>query len=882
EAAARVLRPGSILNAVRDTPGFYRALRKTLAELREGLLTGEKLKALTVKKAGGGFSKRFLSKAGELAALLEGYESLKAKGRFVDREDIYFHALELDPVRAGVVWVYGFYDATPLQKKVLLHLARGPSSRWFTPYENHPAFEYAKPFVEWAKGLSRSQEEASFAPENDGPLSRLKTRLFQDDLSPMPDKNESSFEASDLKIFLCPGEPREGKEVARRLSAQLKIESLPYDRGAVLLRDTESYRKILPPAFEDQRVPLARPLPTPLMETLEGKAVLLLVDCFLGGFAREATLDFLSLPSLVADAFGAGEEEWNPSAWDGISREAKVVEGRVEWRRRLSAWKRMKERQARREKEEAEPKLLEAAVVFQKVLEALFEVGEAFRKTKDWSGKAKGLGDWARKFLKAGLIREEVIALLDSFVLFSRFFPKALPAEEFRAVLAALLQEKKTNLNPSRTGGIALFDLMQARGVAFDWVALPGMVEKSIPRLVRQDPLLLDEEREELNRRIRAAEEAEHPRSSQENFNFSGRPPEPISRLALKKEGALEERLLFFLAARSARKGLILTAPILNPLTGAPRTPSLYLFQAAEAVTAKRVSELEALSSLVKIVPAQDWVKPDLDACDDELERILTAFQEARHGKPEAALALTRDRNFYFEGARLLKERQAFRVFTAYDGKIAGSEALALLREKDSLKLKVISASRLETFAVCPLRYFYKYVLGLSVTPEPDRVVQLEGAERGLLMHGILEETLERGLKEKWFAKPGAKRSKAFEALEEITTQRFERFSKDGVTGSPALWAWEQGQIREDLRKVLEKVLTDPDWRPLELEAGFGRDRESEGVGSVSFPLAEGELRLQGFIDRVDEARDGSALRVVDYKTGSNTGFSDQKLKAGT
>jgi ATP-dependent helicase/DNAse subunit B len=884
EAASRTLKTGSVFQAVRDTPGFYRALRKTLAEIREGLFNPESLKGLAAsgKKTGDRKLKRFSLKAVELAALLESYQGLKAKGPFVDREDLYFKALEVAPAGAGAVFIYGFYDATPLQKKVLLHLAHSPSSRWFVPYEDHPAFEYAKSFVDWAKDLGRVMEEGQLKPEADSPLSRLKTQLFRE--TPAPSGNaaaDGSFEASDFKIFLCPGESREGKEIARGILARAQDGSVALSDGAILLRDTESYRKILPQAFEDEKVPLARPLPGPLLETLEGKTLLSLLDCYLRGFPRDETLNFLSMPNLVPDAFEVREQDWNPSAWDGMSREAKVVEGRAEWRRRLSAWKKDKQREARREKEDF-LRQLESAESFQKVLESLFKAGDAFRKMKDWSGKAVVLRDTARKLMKATPRRDEILTLLDTFALFSRFFSKALPAEEFRAVLAALLQETKNPQKQADPGGVPLHDLMQARGVSFELVALPGLVEKSIPRLVRQDPLLLDAEREEINRQARTLQSVVLSKVKQEIFNFDARLPEPVHRLALKKEGALEERLLFLLAVRSARKALILTAPSLNPLTGSPRTPSLYLFEAAEAVTGKRLFRLEEADGFVRTLPVQDWVKPDPSHCADELERLLTAFQQARLGNPASALALVKERPFYFEGANLLKARQAFPVFTAYDGKITGAVARKILKENNSPRLKAVSASRLETFAACPLRYFYKYVLRVAVTPEPDRVLQLEGADRGQLMHGILEETLERGLEEKWFEKKKVPQAQAFAALGEITDKHFQRFTKEGVTGAPALWAWEQGQIREDLKEVLEKVLEDPEWKPLELEAGFGPSAQEDSLASVLFPLEGGDLKLQGFIDRVDEARDGSAYRVVDYKTGSDAGFSAQKLKAGT
>ncbi len=890
EAAGRTLKTGSVFQAVRETPGFYRALRKTLAEIREGLFNSESLKSLAAfgKKTGDRKLRRFSRKAAELAALLESYQGLKAKGQFLDREDLYFKALEVAPAGAGAVFIYGFYDATPLQKKVLLHLAHSPSSRWFVPYEDHPAFEYAKPFVEWAKDLGRVIEEGHFAPETPSPLSRLKNHLFRESslASENPDIEEP-FDVSDFKIFLCPGESREGKEIARGILSQAEAGSLALNEGAVLLRDPESYRKILPQAFEDQKIPLAKPLPGPLLETLEGKALLSLLDCYLRGFPREETLNFLSMPNLVSDAFEVREEDWNPSAWDGISREAKVVEGRVEWRRRLLAWKKNKRREMLREKEEF-PAGLEAAESFQKVLESLFKAGDAFRKMKDWSGKAGVLKEMVQKVMKADTEpaasrRKAIVALLENFALFSHFFSKALPVDEFRAVLAALLQETKNPQEPAGPNGVPLYDLMQARGVSFELVALPGLVEKSIPRLVRQDPLLLDIEREEINRQARALQNSALAKAKQGAFNFDAHLPEPSHRMALKKEGALEERLLFLLAVRSARKALILTAPSLNPLTGSPRTPSLYLFEAAEAVTGKRLFRLEEAGGFVKTLPVQDWAKPDLAHCADELERLLTAFQQARFGSPAAALALAKERPFYFEGAKLLKQRQAFPVFTAYDGKISGPAARKILREKDSPRLRAVSASRLETFAACPLRYFYKYVLRLTVIPEPDRVLQLEGADRGQLMHGILEETLERGLKEKWFEKKKVPQAEALSALDEIRDKHFERFTKEGVTGAPALWIWEQGRIKEDLKEVLEKILEDPEWKPVELEAAFGSSTAAKDAGTpVSFPLEGGEIKLQGFIDRVDEARDGSAFRVVDYKTGSDTGFSDQKLKAGT
>jgi len=349
--------------------------------------------------------------------------------------------------------------------------------------------------------------------------------------------------------------------------------------------------------------------------------------------------------------------------------------------------------------------------------------------------------------------------------------------------------------------------------------------------------------------------------------------------IPLKQAGALEERLLFTLAVRSAKKALILTAPHLNPSTGSPRTPSLYLFEAAETILGRRLSRLGDAPGLVRAVKVGDWIRKDWSDCGDALELLLTAMDQARKGDPSGALALAKEKPFYFEGCDLLKARNALRVFTAYDG-ILSKDSAAELEKGFSLKRFSLSASRLETFAACPLRYFYKYVLKLSVHPDPERVVLIQASDRGNLMHEILEKTLKRGLSEGWVAH--REQAAGFKALEEETARIFRDFENQGVPGAPALWAWEKAQMAQDLRQVLDRVLEDQDWVPLELEVGFGAEKPG-GAKEVLFPLPGGTtLRLQGRMDRVDVSRDGKRLRVVDYKSGGSNGVAKDSVKAGT
>lgn len=849
EVTASPLKKSKVFGAVSQTPGFYHALRATLSELKEGLYTPVSLKthAARLDKAQ---ETRLADKLKEFATFLGAYEDWKKKNRWLDREDTYFKVLE-SPLAAdrGCHFIYGFYDASAVQKKMLAHFSDDQSA-WFIPYEDSSAFDYAKPFVDWAKTLGHVQGQETWKAPADSPRQRLQKYLFQ-----AGDPGVLSSEelvGTDCRVLLCPGEPRESKEVARALLNEADRQDVFLSDCAVVLRETGTYRNLMPPAFEAQGVPLSKTLPAPLLGCTEAKVFLLLLDNILEDFPRDKVMDFLASPTLLPEKFGLEDNEWNPSAWDVLSREARVVEGEREWTARILSWRKQKEKGNREEDENLPPtEAVQASLAFEKVLGQLFQAKTQFDQSKKWGEKAATLKAFLEKVSRPSDNLTEVCGVVDSFVLLSGSFTLHLTAEDLRSLIASMLEQKNAASKQLIAGGVQVVDLMQARGVSFDVVALPGLVEKFVPRLVRQDPLLLDEER----------------------LLLTGREGAEI---ALKQAGALEERLLFLLATRSAKKALLLTAPHLNPVTGSPRTPSIYLFESVEAILGRRVSRLGDAVGLVTSVTVSDWVKKDLAACGDSLETLLTAVAQAHQGDHVAALAVADDKPFFFEGAEALKDRQAYSLFTAHDGLVTGAEAQQALAKNHSLDLSAISASRLETFATCPLRYFYKYVLHLNVTPDPEKVLELQASDRGNLMHDILEKTLERGVAEGWAAQHDSTAGLA--VLEEEKTKAFTRFEKEGVTGATALWAWEKEQMTRDLHRVLTDLLADEAWTPLAFEVAFGK-ADSE----VVFPLSNGlKLKLQGRMDRVDISANGHELRVVDYKTGGSSGVSKNSIKAGT
>ncbi len=878
--------------AVERTPGFYKTLQATLSELRQGAFTPEELQEASTKTARDKGRKRLSEKLTEFSGLLVEYGKWKQKHHWKDREDLYTDALTLQP-RPEFIWTYGFYDAPELQKRVLKKLCSQRESHWFIPYEeNHPAFEYAKPFVEWAKSHGGSVKVGRFESSKGTALGRLQNDLFKPESTPHPDplpqgarepsspspaslgfagtqglipvravgengRDEGAgslkFDDSDVKILLCPGESREVREVARAITEEAERRKTHFSQCGLVLRQMESYRRMLKPQFDNQGVPLAKDPTVFLMESPEAKALLLLLECFQQDFPRETLMDLLSSPNLDPKGFQLKAGEWDPHLWDLASKEAGVVDGDRAWMDRMDSLIRARSTQGPQMEEEASNDEIRSLTVFRtKVLKGLFDGRLLFDKEKNWSGKAKVLFDLAEKVFLPSPAKDQLQTLRRGVDILSQD-SFSVDKDELEAFLTGLMDEVKIPWSTSGSGGVEVEDLMQVRGVPFDVVVLPGLVEQGFPKVPRQDPLLLDEERRILN----------------EMHAGKAHIPE-------KAVGRLEEKLLFLLAARSARECLILTASHLHPGTGAPRVPSAYLHETLRAVTGQRQTEWDKELPFLRKVAVSDWIRDGERTRVDDLEELLSRFQEARQGNPLPAQAYVEDKPFFFEARELLKERQGSRRFTPYDGVFQDAAAIAALGQAHSLREKTLSASRLETYAACPLRYFYRYVLGLKILPEPERVFQMDPAEKGNLMHGVLEETLSRGAKEGWLKTRDAE--KAGHVLEEEAQKAFKQLEKEGMPGSPALWQWSQFIVRKDLERALGKVLEDKDWTPVDFEKGFGRPGQPE----VVFQTPQGTFRLEGWMDRVDRSPDGKQLRVVDYKTGSKEGFKKDSVKDGT
>jgi ATP-dependent helicase/DNAse subunit B len=189
------------------------------------------------------------------------------------------------------------------------------------------------------------------------------------------------------------------------------------------------------------------------------------------------------------------------------------------------------------------------------------------------------------------------------------------------------------------------------------------------------------------------------------------------------------------------------------------------------------------------------------------------------------------------------------------------SAALQDERVLEALRARPWSASSLEEWIRCPMRWFITRVLGPgAIDPDPEPLV------RGGLAHAALNETFE-GLR----AETGSARltpARLSFARELLRAALEHNELEHPLSVAPERRPGARRRLRADLERYLEHAsrVEDP-LEPTFLEAGFGIDADA-GRGEASslpaFEFAPGS-RLRGRIDRIDVDEARQAV-VYDYK----------------
>ena len=184
-------------------------------------------------------------------------------------------------------------------------------------------------------------------------------------------------------------------------------------------------------------------------------------------------------------------------------------------------------------------------------------------------------------------------------------------------------------------------------------------------------------------------------------------------------------------------------------------------------------------------------------------------------------------------------------TLTEWDGRVgAGSRRVSEIGVPD----RPVSPSALETWAACPYRYFLNRVLGISLPPVADEEGEISALDRGVLVHRILEEFVNREMQSE-------------EELLALADAEFAAAEDMGITGYPLLWEMEKETIRAGLRRF---SIEDTEW----LGEPTLESRAEQNFDDVRMDVPGfGTVRFRGKIDRLDVL--AGEVRVRDFKTGN-------------
>lgn len=173
---------------------------------------------------------------------------------------------------------------------------------------------------------------------------------------------------------------------------------------------------------------------------------------------------------------------------------------------------------------------------------------------------------------------------------------------------------------------------------------------------------------------------------------------------------------------------------------------------------------------------------------------------------------------------------------------------------------KAISASAINTYLDCPLKFYFSVVEGIREEEEVSETI--ESDVFGSILHKVMEE-LYKPFQGKMVTVDLLKAIRKDTALltgaiaRAFASEFFKTEVVRSLTGQNYL-------IGEMILKYVEKILErDGKLTPF---VYIESERKINGLISLS---DHSEIRLKGFIDRVDEVLD--AIRIIDYKSGSGT-----------
>ena len=858
-------------------PGFAKAVRETCSELRDAHIQPSLIEQLP-------------SPGPDVASLLSALEQQLSAAHLVDHSALLHMASGLirrdeAPLITAPLILLDVPVHSETDKELIGAIVSKSTAAFITIPDGDGKTLNA---VQTFPNVSIHQENAAIDPS---PLGRLRKYLFSSKKPP------SGGHDDQVRMFSAPGEGRECVEIARRIMQEVGT-GVRFDQIAVFLRSPSTYSGLLESAFRRAGIPAFFSLGTSRPDPA-GRAFLAILACADEKLSARRFAEYLSLsqvpaldqagsPSLIEGTWIGGQDEvlnlglkrplqpeleahpkpprdendsdespqiegmlrapWN---WEKLLVDAAVIGGRERWERRINGLEtELRLRSAALIRDEPQSP---GAAAIQRTLRELSHLKNfalpiverlsEFPKEAYW-------GEWLKilQSLAPAVLRnpERVLSVLGEMMPLEGVGPVSL--FEIRRVLLDRLATLEPSPPDYRYGHVFVATTGRVRAYSFDIVFIPGLAEQIFPRRPREDPILLDDLREQVGPNLRN-----------------------------QAERVSEERFLLRLCAGAVSKRLYLSYPRLDIAQARPRVPSFYALDVDRAITGE-VPHLETFEyrageegSARLAWPAPSDPNRAIDSVEHDLSVIgslLSEPPEKTKGRARYLLALNENL------ARSLRTRFARwnrKAWTGSDGLCGVSQGTIDLFSLHRLTERSYSASSLQKFAACPYQFYLSAIQALELRKESVSIERLDPLTRGAILHRIQAELLRHLLSEKQLPVSSANCDYVLLSLDKIALRIEQQYRDTLAPAIPSVWNDEIQSLRTDLRLwVKQMAIETSNWLPVHFELSFGipEGTQRDPASSSTVATVAKQFKLHGIIDLIEERSTDQKLRVTDYKSG--------------
>ena len=839
---------------IANKPGFVRVAARIITELKSALVDPLKFEEAVIRLGDEARLK-------ELGVIYAAYQEQLQVRNWADRVGLHWLAVEALQERATAVcgdWPLvifdGFDDFLPSQLALMRIIADRAQDIviTLTQAESVPFPRYKKTLEAISSKLDISAQPLP-APGSKccAPLRELARQIFT--LTPA---NPRPAEGA-LILREAPDRASEVRTALRWLKQRIVWDDISPGQTALLARDLQPYRAYIQQITSEFGLPIYLADGVPLANSPVIASILELLRLHLpAGTGNEADL----LRRQVIATWRSPYFDWGEGSdaitaadadlLDTLAREQRVIRGHRQWAAAFEAGMAAREDKAYDEEEDDGQRLPGTAVSqlqqkFERFL-ALTQAPTAARTMKEFVG-------WLERLIgPEHLPADNEAAAADSLHIAAqaRANPETAGADAaalraLKGILRSLVWAEESvgvsdTVNyvdfyyellgaiptthftlPHRADEkeILVANVTQARGLSFEAVAVLGLSEGSFPQTISEDPFLRNEDREKLNR---------------------------DKEITLGSSTQSAEREFFYEAITRPRQHLLLTRPILAD-NGAEWVASPYW---------------ETVESLIDSVPEKIGSEELLSAAETA---SWPEWWETAAAANEDTLAQKQDPGVWrqIQTAAHIWQARAAGNSSQWDGDL---RLLAAALAGEHGPQKVWSASRLELYQTCAFAFYTRYVLGLSPRPEP--VEGLDTRQLGSLYHHIFEQAARiEGV-------DLTDETAVREAVAAVAAPILDAAPEEEGFRKTPWWEHTRREIIDNVTRSI-RALTGDGYEFLQAEASFG-------FTNSPLVITDGadQLKLRGFIDRVDRGENGQ-IRIIDYKLGGKSSYSARYFRKG-